>query len=187
MWIFDHYQCSVVEKVVLGLATKCIIVTLRRNLRVVPQFKPLKYLCCSHTGSCTYRPTESSLVVIMLRWQVFDTLVTPTLLYGVETWGRTLNKANHWKDLERPLVSMIARMIRSKASVPHDIIRAEMGVAPIITKAFRSVTCIQRLWELPKRRYATGWKWRHSLLVCWNATMVRVTWHEYERTTPVPI
>ena len=49
---------------------------------------------------------------------------------------------------------MIARMIRSKASVPHDIIRAEMGAAPIITEAlFRSVTCIQRLWELPKRRY----------------------------------
>ena len=87
---------------------------------------------------------------------LFDTFVTPTLLYGVETWGLSLNKANHWKDFERPLLSMIARMIRSKASVPHDIIRAEMGVPPIITKAFRSVTCIQRLWELPKRRYATG-------------------------------
>ena len=31
---------------------------------------------------------------------LFDTLVTPTLLYGVETWGPSLNKANHWKDLE---------------------------------------------------------------------------------------
>ena len=31
---------------------------------------------------------------------LFDTRVTPTLLYGVETWGPRINKANHWKDLE---------------------------------------------------------------------------------------
>ena len=31
-------------------------------------------------------------------------VLTPTLLYGVETWGPSLNKANHWKDLERPIV-----------------------------------------------------------------------------------
>ena len=31
---------------------------------------------------------------------LFDTLVTPTLLCRVETWGPSLNKANHWKDLE---------------------------------------------------------------------------------------
>ena len=62
------------------------------------------------------------------------TLVTPSLLYGVETWGPSLNKAIHWKYLERPLVSMIACMIRSKASMPHDIIRAEMGATPIITE-----------------------------------------------------
>ena len=65
---------------------------------------------------------------------LFDTLVTPTLLYGVETWGPSLNKANHWKDLERPLVSMIACMVRSKELVPHDIIQVEMGATPIITE-----------------------------------------------------
>ena len=38
--------------------------------------------------------------------------------------------------------------------MPHDIIRAEMGAAPIITEAlFRSMTCIQCLWKLPKQRY----------------------------------
>ena len=57
---------------------------------------------------------------------LFDTLVTPTLFYGVETWGLSLSKANHWKDLERPLGSMIPCMIRSKASVPHDIIQNTM-------------------------------------------------------------
>ena len=32
---------------------------------------------------------------------LFDTLVTPTLLYGVQTWGPSLNKEKHWRDLER--------------------------------------------------------------------------------------
>ena len=73
--------------------------------------------------------------------------MTPTLLYGVEAWGPSLNKANNLKDLERPLVSMIARMIKSKASMPHDIIRAEMEAA-------QSVTCIQWLLEFPKGRYS---------------------------------
>ena len=64
---------------------------------------------------------------------MIHSLVTPTLLYGVETWGPI--KANHWIDLERPSVSMIAHMIRSKASMPHDIIQAVVGAALMIIKA----------------------------------------------------
>ena len=37
------------------------------------------------------------------------------------------NKENNWKDLKRPLVPIIARMVRSKALAPHDIIRIKMG------------------------------------------------------------
>ncbi len=85
---------------------------------------------------------------------LFDTLVAPTLLYGVEIWGPSSYKGHKWTDLERPLVLMIGRMIRSKASVPHDIVRAEMGAAPIAVEALlRSVTNIQRIWKLPKERY----------------------------------
>ena len=61
--------------------------------------------------------------------------MTPTLLYGLEMWGPSLNEENHWKDLERSLVPVIVRMIRSKASVPYDIIRAKMEAAPINTEA----------------------------------------------------
>ena len=50
--------------------------------------------------------------------QLPDILVKQTLLYGVETWGPSLSKANSWKDLERPLLSMIACMVRSKALGP---------------------------------------------------------------------
>ena len=84
-----------------------------------------------------------------------ETIVKQTLLYGVETWGSSLNKANNWKDLERPLLSTIARIIRSKALMPHHIIQTEMGAAPIIIVAlFQLITCIQWFWELPKGRYS---------------------------------
>ena len=39
--------------------------------------------------------------------------------------GIGLNKGNNWKDLEKPLVSMTIRMVRSNALLLHDIIQAE--------------------------------------------------------------
>ena len=35
--------------------------------------------------------------------------------------------------------------------------------------------------------YLTWRKWRYSSLVCWNATMVRVTWHKHKCTIPIPM
>ena len=59
-----------------------------------------------------------------------------------------------WSNFGQNCFEYKPRMIRSKASVPHDIIQAEMGAGPIITEAlFRSVAFIERLWELPKWRY----------------------------------
>ena len=57
---------------------------------------------------------------------LFDTLVIPTLRYGVEMWALNLNNENNLKDLERFFVSMIAHMIRRKALGSHDIMYAEM-------------------------------------------------------------
>ena len=49
---------------------------------------------------------------------------------------------------------MIGPMIRSKAFVPHDIVRAERGAAPIAIKALlQLVTNIQYVWKHPKERY----------------------------------
>ena len=80
-------------------------------------------------------------------------------------WEPSLNKAKNRKDLKRPLVSL-ARMIRSKTSVPHDIIQTEMGAAPIITEAlFQSVTCIQRLWELPNLCHQENWMKMETFIV----------------------
>ena len=61
-----------------------------------------------------------------------------------------------------PLVSVIACMIRCKALVPHDIIRAEMRAASIIIEAlFRLVTCIKQLWGSLKE-VTEGWHLHHQ-------------------------
>ena len=60
-----------------------------------------------------------------------------------------------WGSMEKPLVSMISRLIRAKASVPHAIIRAELAAPPLVVEALsRSVSFIHHLWDLPRDRYA---------------------------------
>ena len=76
------------------------------------------------------------------RYCLFDTPATPTLLYGVETLGPSLNKTNVYKDLEISLVSMTTCMIRSNPPVPHYIIQA---LIIILEALFRSRINIQHL------------------------------------------
>ena len=92
---------------------------------------------------------------------LFDTLVASVLLYGVQVWGSSLDhhgRSGHtdgWGSMEKPLVSMISRLIRAKASVPHAIIRAELAAPPLVVEALsRSVSFIHHLWDLPRDRYA---------------------------------
>ena len=51
---------------------------------------------------------------------------------------------------------MLARMIRSKQSVPHDIVKAEFVAPPMVLEAlFQIVTLLHnRLTELPPKRLA---------------------------------
>ena len=92
---------------------------------------------------------------------LFDTLVTSAMLYGVQVWGPSVDhhsragSTDGWKGMERPLVYMISRMIRAKASVPHEIIRAELAAPPLVIEALtRSVSFIHSIWDLPRDRYA---------------------------------
>ncbi|MCO5600245.1 hypothetical protein L7F22_054355 [Adiantum nelumboides] len=73
---------------------------------------------------------------------LFDTLVTSAMLYGVQVWGPSVDQ-DSWRAMERPLISMISRMIRAKASVAHAIIRAEVAAPPIEIEALtKSVSFI---------------------------------------------
>ena len=83
---------------------------------------------------------------------LFDTLVTPALMYSSSVWGPGLTDAI-WNQIERPQVLMLAKMIRSKPSVPHDIVRAEFAAPPMVIEAlFQTVTFLHRLRELPPER-----------------------------------
>ena len=72
---------------------------------------------------------------------LFDTLVAFVLLYGVQVWGPSLDhhgrsgRTDGWGSMEKPLVFMISRLIRAKASVPHAIIRAELAAPPLVVEA----------------------------------------------------
>ena len=49
--------------------------------------------------------------------------------------------------MEMPLVSMISRLIRAKASVPHAIIRAELAAPPVEIEATYQISflCAQSM------------------------------------------
>ncbi|MCO5610564.1 hypothetical protein L7F22_064803 [Adiantum nelumboides] len=83
---------------------------------------------------------------------LFDTLVTPTLMYAAPVWAPSLTQSS-WTQVERPQVIMLSRLIRGKPSVPRDIIRAELAAPPMLVEAlFQTVCFIQRVCKLPQDR-----------------------------------
>ena len=65
---------------------------------------------------------------------LFDTLVTLALMYAAVVWAPRLSRSS-WTQLERPQIMMMSRMIRSKPSMPHDIVRAEFVAPPMVVEA----------------------------------------------------
>ena len=58
-----------------------------------------------------------------------------------------------WTQLERPLVTMLSRQLRSKSTVPHDIIRAEFSLPLMLVEAlFQVVVFIHRIHSQPQDR-----------------------------------
>ncbi|MCO5606524.1 hypothetical protein L7F22_060712 [Adiantum nelumboides] len=70
-----------------------------------------------------------------------------------QVWGPSVDQ-DSWRAMERPLISMISRMIKAKASVPHAIIRAEVAAPPIEMEALtKSVSFIHGIWNTDRCRY----------------------------------
>ena len=83
---------------------------------------------------------------------LFDSLVTPSLMYASAVWAPGL-PSFMWTQLERPLVMMLSRQLRSKSTVPHDIIRAEFTLPPMLVEAlFQLVVFIHRIHSQPHDR-----------------------------------
>ena len=83
---------------------------------------------------------------------LFDTLVTPALMYASAIWAPGLPTST-WTQIERPQVIMLSRMIRSKSSVPHDIVRAEFATPPMLVEAlFQTVCFVRRLRDMDPSR-----------------------------------
>ena len=58
-----------------------------------------------------------------------------------------------WMQLERSLVTMLSRQLRSKSIVPHDIIRAEFTLPPMLVETlFQLVVFIHRIHSQPHDR-----------------------------------
>ena len=63
------------------------------------------------------------------------------MLYEVQIWGPSMDhhslarNTNAWKCMERPLVSMISQRIKAKASIPHEIISAQLATPPLVIEA----------------------------------------------------
>ncbi|KAH6558407.1 hypothetical protein KP509_1Z065800 [Ceratopteris richardii] len=76
----------------------------------------------------------------------------PEEMYAAAVWAPGITEAM-LTQIERPQITMISRLLRSKPSVPHDIIRAELGTPPMLVEAlFQLVTFILRVRELPTSR-----------------------------------
>ena len=83
---------------------------------------------------------------------LFDTLVTPALMYAAAVWAPGLTDSQ-WARIERPQICMISRLFRGKHTVPHDIIRAELASPPMVVEAlFQTVCFIERVRALPADR-----------------------------------
>ena len=83
---------------------------------------------------------------------LFDTLVTPALMYSAVVWAPGLT-VDQWAQIERPQICMISRLLRGKQTVPHDIIRAELATPPMVVEALFQLVCfIQRMRALPPDR-----------------------------------
>ena len=83
---------------------------------------------------------------------LFDSLVTPSLMYVSIVWALGL-PSFMWTQLERPLVTMLSRQLRSKSTVPHDIIIAQFTLPSMLGEAlFLLVVFIQRIHRQPQDR-----------------------------------
>jgi len=66
----------------------------------------------------------------ILKKYLFDTLVTPVLLYGVEVWGGSISKST-WKEFENVQKRFLTNFLQVKTQTPYVLLLLESGCLPI--------------------------------------------------------
>ena len=61
---------------------------------------------------------------------LFETLVTPIILYGCEVWGCSISRES-WRKIEQVQKCFIMYNLRVKSSMPYPILLIEGGIPPI--------------------------------------------------------
>lgn len=87
-----------------------------------------------------------------LKKYLFDTLVTPVLLYGVEVWGGSLSKAS-WNEVEKIQKRFLTSFLAVKVTTPYSILLIETGSLPIeLLGMERTLQYLSKVTKLPKER-----------------------------------
>ena len=61
---------------------------------------------------------------------LFETLVTPVILYGCEVWGCSISKES-WRKIEQIHKRFITYKLKIKSNTPYHILLVEAGLSPI--------------------------------------------------------
>ena len=74
----------------------------------------------------------------VLKKYLFNTLVTPVLLYGVEVWGGSIPKST-WKAFENVQKHFLTKFLQVKKQTPYTLLLLETGSLPIEIMAMERV------------------------------------------------
>ena len=72
------------------------------------------------------------------KWNLFKTMVTHILLYGVEVWGSTIS-LNAWNEIEKIQKMFLRRQLGVKATTFYEVKLSETTVWPIKIVALQRV------------------------------------------------
>jgi hypothetical protein len=61
---------------------------------------------------------------------LFETLVTPVILYGCEVWGCSISRES-WRKIEQIQKRFITYNLKIKSNTPYPILLIEAGLSPI--------------------------------------------------------
>ena len=60
---------------------------------------------------------------------LFETLVTPVMLYGCEVWGYSISRES-WRKIEKIQKRFIMYNLKIKSNTPYPILLIEVGISP---------------------------------------------------------